>query len=73
MINRSSDRFAGRIEAQSISVEYVMKQSQKRVMALEEVSFTVQEGQFVALVGPSGCGKSTGKATARSSTRVTSL
>lgn len=29
------------------------------VVALEDVSFVVPEGQFVALVGPSGCGKST--------------
>ena len=48
-----------KLEAQEISVEYVMKQSHQRVLALERVSFTVQEGQFVALVGPSGCGKST--------------
>lgn len=29
------------------------------VEALERVSFSVAEGQFVSLVGPSGCGKST--------------
>jgi len=27
--------------------------------ALEQISFTVEDGQFVALLGPSGCGKST--------------
>jgi NitT/TauT family transport system ATP-binding protein len=26
---------------------------------LEEISFSVEEGQFIAVVGPSGCGKST--------------
>ncbi len=28
-------------------------------VAIDRVSLTIQEGQFVALVGPSGCGKST--------------
>ena len=27
--------------------------------ALQNISFTVQEGEFVSIVGPSGCGKST--------------
>src|SRR5579859_7986756 len=29
------------------------------VIAVDHVSFTIQDGEFVALVGPSGCGKTT--------------
>src|SRR5215216_4619897 len=29
------------------------------VVAVDHVSFTIQDGEFVALVGPSGCGKTT--------------
>ena len=28
-------------------------------IALKDISFGVQEGEFIAIVGPSGCGKST--------------
>ncbi|NLV15990.1 MAG: ATP-binding cassette domain-containing protein, partial [Syntrophomonadaceae bacterium] len=29
------------------------------IHALENINFTVSEGEFVCIVGPSGCGKST--------------
>jgi NitT/TauT family transport system ATP-binding protein len=31
----------------------------KRVLAVESVDLTIEEGEFVTVVGPSGCGKST--------------
>src|SRR5712672_2188380 len=31
----------------------------QKVQALEKVSFTVRDGEIVALIGPSGCGKTT--------------
>jgi NitT/TauT family transport system ATP-binding protein len=49
--------------AQAIRVERLCKVYQARdgtqIEALHDVSFTVDRGQFVALVGHSGCGKST--------------
>jgi len=45
-----------------LSLQKVYKSFQQdRVLmpVLKEISFSVREGEFVALVGPSGCGKST--------------
>ncbi|MGB3500651.1 MAG: ABC transporter ATP-binding protein [Mesorhizobium sp.] len=44
-----------------ISVEHLTKQygGPRGVTALDDISLTVADGEFVSIVGPSGCGKST--------------
>ncbi len=47
----------------TVTVSHVGKsypgQKQGKLSALEDISFTVNEGEFLVLLGPSGCGKST--------------
>lgn len=45
------------LEVTSLSKEFSTRDS--RFFALEDISFSVSEGEFVCIVGPSGCGKST--------------
>ena len=36
-----------------------VSKSFKEIRALEEINFSINQGEFLALIGPSGCGKST--------------
>ena len=45
------------LELKNISLSYHTLEGE--TPALSDISFSVREGEFVALVGPSGCGKST--------------
>lgn len=45
--------------AERVSKIFESTDSETRFQALEEVSLTVAENEFVSIVGPSGCGKST--------------
>lgn len=45
------------LEVKNISKKYQNKESE--VLALNNVNFRVNKGEFVSIIGPSGCGKST--------------
>ncbi|MDH5421264.1 MAG: ABC transporter ATP-binding protein [Acidimicrobiia bacterium] len=47
------------IVAENMTAGYELERERKLLTALEGVSLTVHDGEFLVLVGPSGCGKTT--------------
>ena len=54
----SSDSSVGRDAREKITIQNVSR-SYESTQALDDVSFSVPEGEFCCVVGPSGCGKTT--------------
>jgi NitT/TauT family transport system ATP-binding protein len=48
-----------KIVVKDVTKRFVESRTGSVVTAVEDINFSVDEGQFVCLVGPSGCGKST--------------
>ena len=46
-----------KLSVQGISKEF--ERRGQRMLALDDISFEIQPGEFLVVVGPSGCGKTT--------------
>lgn len=55
---QSRNETGGRIEGREISKVYATRDGES-LLAIDDISFEVDPGEFLCIVGPSGCGKST--------------
>lgn len=47
------------IEIRDLTVEYELSDHKNMLIALSNVSLSIEQGEFLVIVGPSGCGKTT--------------
>jgi NitT/TauT family transport system ATP-binding protein len=46
-----------KLEIRGLTKQYHLERERRQVLALSDVSLSVADGEFMAIVGPSGCGK----------------
>ena len=48
-----------KLQSAGLRMEYYQPRTGGRLLALDNINLSVDEGEFVTIVGPSGCGKTT--------------